>query len=144
MSKKYATVLLFKIKQSPLLIKWLVLLHTIAVIATVFNSLAVAYKLVMIILILISLFVYLKHANKTYIIRYSTLSGWVIAYSKNNFYPIEIVKSTVLTRFFIILHFKMQNQKKQAILISKDALDGNEYRKLMVELKISGLAKDEL
>ena len=40
----------------------------------------------------------------------------------------------------IVLHF-MQNKQKQTILICRDALFYDEYRKLMVALKITGLKR---
>jgi hypothetical protein len=89
------------------------------------------------------LFINKKNTKKKYILRFSLLSGWAIAYAENHYHPITITPSTVITRYLIILHFKMQNQQKQAILIFNDALNGDEYRKLVVELKISGLAKDD-
>ena len=144
LSKKYATTQLFKINQSSLQIKGLVVLHAVAIIATIFNGLAVANKLIIFSLILISLFVYIKNTKKEFILRFSSLSGWTLAYSEKHFHPITVLRSTVITPYFIFLHFKMQNQQKHAILIFIDALKGDEFRMLEVELKLSGLVKDDI
>ncbi len=143
MSKKFATAQTFIINPSSLHSKGLVFLHLIALVATVFNALGVIYKLIICTSILISLFINKKNTPKKYILRFSLLAGWAIDFAENHYHPITIIPSTVITRFLIILHFKMQNQKKQTILIFNDALNGDEYRKLVVELKISGLAKDD-
>lgn len=89
------------------------------------------------------MFINKKNIPQKYILRFSLLAGWEIAYAENHYHPITVIPSTVITRFLVILHFKMQNQQKQTILIFNDALNGDEYRKLVVELKISGLAKDD-
>jgi len=122
-------------------------MHIIALLAAVFNALAIFYKLVIICLILVSLFYYVKTMNQCFFIRYSTLSGWEIAYSETLFYPVRILPSTVITSYIIVLHFastSTQKQKKRSELICKDALIDDQYRSLKVALKISGLSKDDL
>ena len=93
-------------------------------------------------MVLVSLRVYLKREInfRGLLIRHSSGFGWEVAYSENNFYAIEILASTILTPYIIILHF-IHNKKKQTILICRDALFYDEFRKLMVALKISGLNK---
>ena len=61
-------------------------------------------------------------------------------YTENNFHVIELLASTVVSRYIIVLHF-VQNKENQTILICRDALFYDEFRKLMVALKISGLNK---
>ena len=142
MSKKYAINQTFKVHRSGLLIRWLVVLHAIAIVAAFINALDLIYKIIITIMILVSLFIYLKREINFHglSIRHSTEFGWEVAYSENNFYAIEIVASTVVTRYIIILHF-VQNKENQTMLICRDALFYDEFRKLMVALKISGLKK---
>ena len=142
MSKKYEINQTFKIHRSALLIRWLVVLHAIAIVAAFINALDLVYKVIITLMILVSLLIYLKREINFHglLIRYSSGFGWEIAYSENNFYAIEILASTIITRYIIILHF-IHNNKKQTILICKDALFYDEFRKLMVALKISGLNK---
>jgi hypothetical protein len=121
-------------------------MHFVALLASVLNALAMLYKLAIICSILISLFYYVKTMNQCFFIRYGALSGWEIAYSENLYYPIKILPSTVITSYLIVLHFAFttkQNKKKRTALICKDALIADEYRSLKVELKISGLSKDD-
>jgi len=142
LSKKYAINQTFKVHRSSLLIRWLVVLHAIAIVAAFINALDLIYKIIITAMVLISLYIYLKRENDFHglSIRHSTEFGWEVAYSENNFYAIEILASTVVTRYIIVLHF-MQNKKNQSILICRDALIYDEFRKLMVALKISGLKK---
>jgi hypothetical protein len=142
--KKYATTRIFKIHQSSLVIKALWASHIIAFTSVFLTALMLIYKAIIIALIFISLFYYLKRETKfpVFFIRHSLAFGWEIAILENHFHSFDVLSSTVLTHFLIVLHIKQQNRKKQTILICKDALKNDEFRKLMVELKISGLRKD--
>ena len=143
MSKKYESSQTFKIHRSALLIRWLIVLHAIAIVAAFINALDLIYKVVITIMVLVSLLVYLKREINFHglLIRHSVEFGWEVAYSENNFYAIKVLTSTIITRYIIVLHF-MQNKKKQTILICRDALFYDEFRKLMVALKISGLSRE--
>ena len=144
MSKKYEKTKIFEINQSPVLIKWLVLLHVTAIIAASLAALEPSYKIVIISMALLSLLFYLKRELRFHSLSivHSMASGWEISLSDNQFYPVKILASTVITPYLIVLHYKIQNKQKQTILICKDALIADDYRKLMVELKISGIQKD--
>lgn len=146
MSKKFVTHQTYKINQSLSVISGLYLLHSIALCSAFISTVFIAYKVILMGGIVFSLYYYLKQDIKysNFFIRYGATIGWEIAYLDNYFRTIEILPSTVLTPFFIVLHIKEHNRKKQAILICKDALKNDEYRKMMVELKISGLLKDKV
>ncbi len=124
------------------MIKWLVVIHAIAIIAAFINALDLIYKVIITLMVLVSLLVYLKRQINFHdlLIRHSNEAGWEVAHLENNFYTIEVLASTILTRYIIVLHF-IQNNKKQTILICRDALSYDEFRKLMVALKISGLKR---
>ncbi len=119
-------------------------IHAVAVIPALLNTLAWAYKLVIIVLILISLFFYLKQQInfQGLLIRSRPDSGWEISDTGDYFQAVEILPSTVLTSFLIVFCYKAQNNKKKTILICNDAVVTENYRRLMVELKITGLKKD--
>ena len=149
LSKKYATRQ-FNISQSHLLIKWLVILHGLAVIVAILTPFPVIYKAITTVLILVSLIVSLKQESslKGFILRYTTVFGWEISESNYCFDLIEILPSTVLTPYMVFLHYRIKQsgkhkQKVKAILIVKDALIDDDFRKLRVELKISGLQKSD-
>ena len=115
-------------------------MHAIAIVAVLINALDLIYKVIISLMVLVSLFVYLKREYnfQGLLIRHSSGLGWEVAYLENYFYAVDILASTVITRYIIVLHF-LQNKKKQTILICRDALSYDEYRKLMVALKISGV-----
>ncbi len=125
----------------------LLVLHIIAIIAVSVSAFAVLpYKTLLVFFILISLVVYSKKENnfKGLTLRHANTSGWEIAFLENQFSPIRVLPSTVITHYLIVLHYKIQNQQKRAILIFRDALINDDFRKLLVALKISGLSKDNI
>ncbi len=100
----------------------------------------------MIIAILFSFLLYLKKQLEfgEIFVRHSSLRGWELADLDGKYYSIEVLPSTIITSILLVLHFKQQSKPKQTILICKDALINDDYRKLMVALRISGLKKDVL
>lgn len=119
-------------------------MHLLAIVASVLNALALGYKITLVIFILISLFFYLRKEVKfkDTSIRYNSLSGWKIAQENSVYIPTQILPSTVITPYLIVLHLKIDNNQKPTLLICKDALIDGEFRKLTVELKISWREKD--
>lgn len=139
MLKKSANTQIFSISYSSLLVYGLIAIHFLAFIAAGLNSLALIYKIALWVLIITSLIIYLRRSNKEFFIRYGSTSGWEIADSENSYLPITILASTVICPYLTVLHFYRKNQKKQTILIVIDALKNDEYRKLMVALKVSAM-----
>ncbi len=76
--------------------------------------------------------------RQKYQIRYSESSGWEIS-SQNDFEPVQILKSTFISTFIIILHAKSQNKDKLTILVLNDALCADAYRRLISQLKTTGI-----
>lgn len=121
--------------------KGLIVLHVFAIVAASLNALAISYKLIIIGLILISFLYHLKSQIdfSGFTIRHSEAFDWEIALIEHEFQQIEILKSTVITPYVIFLHFKLPKKQKQTAVICADALEGGEFRKLLVELKIAGI-----
>jgi hypothetical protein len=56
---------------------------------------------------------------------------------------VKPIACTINPRPTDLSRFNQKNKQKQSILICKDALINDDYRKLMVALKITGLKKGE-
>ena len=119
-------------------------MHAVAFLALILSSLLLEHKVIIGILIVISLFIYIKQAigSPVIYIKYSAGKAWEIASLENQLHSVEILSSTVLTSFLIIFHYKAQNDQKKSIIIYKDALELGQFRQLLVELKITGLKKE--
>lgn len=142
LSKKFVALQLFKIKQSRLFLYLLFINHGLATIACFSNGLPSHYQLIALFVVIISASFYWQDYKKfqPYDIRHNEAFGWQLAKIENNYQNIIILQTTVLTAQFIVLHFRFHTGKKQTVLIVNDALEKQDYRRLLVELKVSGLS----
>ncbi len=54
----------------------------------------------------------------------------------NNRQPIQIEDSSVINRYFIVLHYR-QNDKFNTLLICHDRLSAEQYRQLVIQIRLS-------
>ena len=138
MSKKHELPLLLELKPSTRLKQLLVVMHGLAMGSSIANALPIAVKLVLLTGICLHLwFVINRLKNEQYKIKQSEALGWAVlseGSNGNDFEPIQILDSTVITVFAIFLHFN-KNARKQAVLIVNDALSEDDYRRLIDRLK---------
>ncbi|MGZ5018282.1 MAG: protein YgfX [Methylobacter sp.] len=134
MTKKHELPLLVEFRPSRRLKQVLAVMHLLALASSIANALPIIVKLALVIgLGLHFYFALTRLKSEQYAIRHSEASGWEIA-SDNDFKPIQILNSTVITLFAIFLHFD-NNAHKQSVLIVNDALSEDDYRRLIVRLK---------
>lgn len=134
MPKKLEPPLLVELKPSRRLKRLLIAMHLLALAASSANALPVIVKLALLIGISIQLnFTIKRLASGHCSIKHSEAQGWAID-CDNDFAPIRILDSTVITVFAICLHFS-RNGRKQSVLIVNDALSAEDYRRLIVRLK---------
>ncbi len=137
MQKKHEAPLLLELKPSKRLKHLLIVMHVLALASSIANALPVTVKLALLVGICIHFCFTLKRLkNKHYKIKQSEASGWEIS-DGNDFKPVQIMNSTVITLFAIFLHVN-SNAGKQSVLIVNDALTGDDYRHLIVRLKTTG------
>jgi len=134
LTKKHEAPLLVELRPSRRLKQVLAVMHLLALASSIANALPIIVKLALVIGIGLHFYLALTRLkSEQYAIRHSEASGWEIA-SGNDFKPIQIRNSTVLTLFAIFLHFD-KNAHKQSVLIVNDALNEDDYRRLIVRLK---------
>jgi len=114
----------------------------LATIACFSNGLAINYQLIALLTVIISANFYWQDYQKfqSYVICHNEAIGWQLAKIENNYQNIMVLPTTVLTAQFIVLHFRFQRGRKQALLIVNDALNKQDYRRLLIELKTSRLS----
>lgn len=135
MQKKHELPLLLELKPSKRLKRLLVVIHVLAMGSSIANTLPITVKLALLTGICLHLcFVINRLKNQQCKIKQSEALGWTILSDGNDFEPIQILNSTVITVFAIFLHFN-KNTHKQAVLIASDALSEDDYRRLIVRLK---------
>lgn len=137
MQKKHEPPLLVELKPSQRLKQLLVVMHGLAMGSSIASALPVTVKLALLAGIFLHLwFIINRLKNQQCKIKQSEALGWELA-DGNDFEPIQILNSTVVTVFAIFLHFN-KNAHKQAVLIAYDALSEDDYRRLIVRLKTAG------
>ena len=137
MQKKLEPSLLLELKPSQRLKQLLVVMHALALGASIANALPIAVKLLLLTGICIHFRFTIKGLEKKqYKIKHTEALAWEIA-DGNDFKPIQVLNSTVITVFAVFLHFT-DNTHKQSVLIVNDALSEDDYRRLIVRLKTAG------
>ena len=132
-AKKHGAPFVTELISSKKLQRLVIVTHLIALGASVSNALPLILKLVLAVLIGLNFklnFPSLKNEQRK--IRYTKKLGWEIS-EGGDFEAADILKSTVVTIFFIFL----QIQNKPTILIANDALSEDDYRQLIVKLKMT-------
>jgi len=144
MPQQPESTLLLVINTSNRLRAIVILIHVLALGASIANDLALIFKLGLITAICLQGWLTVKHLKKeNYTIKYSEALGWQLS-KDYDLVSIEILNSTVVTPFAIFLHYKVSSQPdflikrtKQTRLILNDMLPDGDYRHLLVKLKIT-------
>lgn len=136
MPKKNEPSLLLELKSSQRLKQMLVVMHVLAMGSSIANALPITVKLALLTGIFLHLWFIIKRLkNEQCTIKHTEALGWEVS-DGNDFESIQILNSTVITIFAIFLHFN-KNAHKQSVLILNDALNEDDYRRLIVRLKTS-------
>ena len=114
-------------------------LHGLAVLACWLADIPVAVKWMGSLVIPLLGWVYVHQLRQAIIeLRYTGATGWQICLDGEDFWDITILNSTVISNLAIFLHYHGNiNPQFKAIMIANDSLSANDYRRLMVKLKIT-------
>lgn len=136
--KKSEPPLWVDVRQSKNLLIFIISVHSLALLNSLFLAVLVPLKLLVLLLICDSLYFHLQRYKKGFylsILKHTTEFGWELL-TKNSWSGIRILDSSVLTSVIIILHVEM-GKKHRNILICRDAASADDYRQLLVALKIT-------
>lgn len=137
LSKKYDPSLLLELKPSKRLEQLLIFAHVLALGACLAAALPLAIKLALLAGIGLYCWGVIRHLNDfRQTIRYTEASGWEIL-DGNDFEPVRVINSTVITVYVIFLQVIRQNAGKKTIIVLNDALSEDDYRFLIVKLRTS-------
>jgi hypothetical protein len=131
----------FEIYSSKNLKYFIIITHLFAIMACLANALPGWIKLMLVLAVSFHGFLmwrmyFQKPSNIK--LSYRQKAGWQLE-TKDEIHAIQILASTVLSDYAIILHFAPAFGKKQSILIVKDAMLSDAFRELTVALKIYGM-----
>ena len=132
-AKKLGAPFAAELKPSKKLQRFFIFTHLIAIGASLANALPMSMKLALLALISINYAKFYQRLNKEQRkIRFTEKQGWQLS-EHGEFESVTVLKSTVITTTFIFLHLK----NKPAFIIANDALPEDEYRRLIVKLKLT-------
>lgn len=80
---------------------------------------------------------YRRKRSSPYFLRYTASVGWALSLDGTDYREIQILDGTVITHYAILLYFKTKKKLSQSILIMRDSVSVNDYRRLIVRLKLS-------
>ncbi|MCD2450805.1 hypothetical protein GO003_010420 [Methylicorpusculum oleiharenae] len=140
MNPRFQQSLHLQINSSHWQLRFIRLVHLLALSAVLLASLSIWIKAMLILCLVVSGFIYSQRTanpkNKM-AVRFSDANGWQID-AGNGFEAIQIRPSTVITPWLIVLHYTVVSRKLY-VPIFCDALKTADFRKLLVQLKVSGL-----
>ncbi len=142
MFQKSSQSLLVEPKPSVSLLILLLTLHVLAALAVIASGIPLWLICMLVIAVLVSLFCTIKKhkrlsAKQIKKVIYSHEKGWKLFFEGRVLDKVELLPSTVSTRFCFFMHFKDDEGKHHNLMIPRDALSFDVYRKLRVALKIS-------
>jgi hypothetical protein len=132
----------FTIGQSRWLKATIGFLHALSVLACWLNDLTILYSLALSLLVIVSWHFQHNKACKASCIylRYTPTGGWTVSLDGNEYFVVQIRPTTMVGRMLTVLHFSAKNSHS-TFVIFKDAMTANDYRRLIVALKISGYSQ---
>ena len=144
MVRDNAQILLVECTASKRLLRVVWFLHIIVLLAIIFNGLAVLVKLILGLLVLVHLKFALRPTQNSHTsIRYSESRGWEFLVD-NVSKPVDVLKSTVITTQVVFLHFNDKSlsqgltwQRKRVFLLLNDMLSEQDYRHLVVKVRMT-------
>lgn len=136
MAKNTAPTLNLLIKSSGYQLILVETLHIMAFAACWLNNLPWIMRIALSALVITSGFYQYKQPQADFYLRYSDKNQWSAAFNHQHYQPIAIQTTTVITQWLVILHFEIE-QRSMTRLIFRDSLSRNDYRRLVVELKIN-------
>lgn len=132
-TKKHGAPFVAELRPSKNLQRLVIVIHVIALGASIANASPFMLKLGIVALIGLNFKInFPRLNNEQRKIRYTEKLGWEIS-EGGDFEVAAVLRSTVVTTAFIFL----QMQNKSTILIASDALSEDDFRQLIVKLKMT-------
>ncbi len=68
--------------------------------------------------------------------------GWSVQFGGQGVQFVNLMGTSISTRILTILHFASSNSERQSVVLFKDSLDREDYRKLRVLMKVTNINND--
>lgn len=141
MTANFQQSLLLSIKPSRLLKQVLIALHLLVLFVCWLSAIPAIIKGLITILIIYSLrqvFTGKTDIRRCCWLRNNSGGVWEIAEQEHNYQAISILPSTVITSWLTVIHYRTTDQVWQSLVVVRDSLSPDNYRQLIVKLKVIG------
>ncbi|MEE9424136.1 MAG: protein YgfX [Methylococcales bacterium] len=122
---------------------WLSLLYVISLIASIYNSLPLVLRIVLILLISASWIINIKRNRAINHLEIELRNGnqWTLREDGERKFNARLMSSTVNTPSVVFLHLDLGSAGKRYLMIRRNQLEQEEFRQLRVALKTTTAAK---
>ncbi|WP_054761565.1 protein YgfX [Methylomonas koyamae] len=112
--------------------------HLSALAGCWFNAMPLGYRSVLIVLVCLSWVAAVLAENRSAIVlRYSQQRGWSVQQGRGDFQSIRLRHTSVVSRLLVALHWLGENDIRGALVVFPDMLQPDQFRRLLVCLKIT-------
>ena len=128
---------MLELNHSIYLLRLMTVIHALALVACVVNSLPVLIKGAVFVTVVIHYYVQSKQLNaQQYTIKHTEPAAWELS-EGGEFVSVAVLPSTVISTVVIFLHLKTESKTRKNLVIVSDSLAADDYRSLIVRLKIT-------
>lgn len=143
MAQSFQTSQIFIINPSCYLKRFVDFLHLLALLAAGLNALPVIYRSVaggVVVMLWLASRKYWKISASR--LRYTENKGWEMAFDGMDYKAGKVLADTVVTQWVVFLRFKADAQSTMPLIIAKDSLSADDFRRLRVKLMLSECERD--
>lgn len=142
MPEKREAVLNFMIGRSQLCRYGIAVTHALSILACWLNGLEMIYRVGMALLVAVSWWLSRQACETNAIfLRYTPAQGWSLSRCGEEYHAVSIKPETVIGRLLTVLYFSFEDKRAGTLVVFKDAMQADDYRRLIVGLKISGYSR---
>jgi Membrane-bound toxin component of toxin-antitoxin system len=138
LSRQYASPLLLKISYSKNYRNLVVTIFTLSALSIylIYEQLGIISVFLFVFLIVTTLRALIN--NREFDLHWQDSGDWMIA-QQHKLVPAKLCDSSVFTSICSVLNFKLDGGRRQSILIFKDNIDAESFRRLRVRVKVQGI-----
>jgi len=115
-------------------------IHVLAFLAAWLNPLPVWLRLLLSLSVLLSLWLSYRSKPQIIGIRLQPEGYWLLDSANNTELEASLLGSSIVNPWFVLLHFQAET-RRYSLLICRDSLDVEAFRRLRVALKVTGMGE---
>lgn len=138
MSRQYASQLLFEVKPSKTYLRIVVICAFLVFLSILQLNYFYPFSTIFLSAMLLFLLLDSLKNNVGRNLQWQTDGCWLIT-QDNLQQKAKLRSGSVVTSFFAVLNFKLDNNKTTNVILFKDNIDGEKFRQLRIRIKVEGI-----